>query len=202
MSGSAIVDVDDPGPMKIQEIGHVTFISFARAHQTANTKLPAEMAGSLLPPEKLGELRQLIHGHVSEAGVQEQIRTALSEILSQHGGRYSCTDIGCKEGVYPLSHHPPFPSFLPLCRTLDEATLLEALEERGIIEQVMATLNLGRIDKSEKPDQSDERREAIKTEGGRREESLVSPQHLHPRSSSPDGKRRVSLNLSIVIMTV
>lgn len=112
-------------------------------------------------------------------------------------------DTGCKEGVYPLSHHsPPFPSSLPLCRTLDEATLLEALEERGIIEQVMATLNLGRKDKSEKPDQSDERREAMKTDGERREESLVSPQHLHPRSSSPDGKRHVSLNLSIVIMAV
>lgn len=43
---------------------------------------------SSLPPEKLGELRQLIHGHISEAGVQEQIRTAISEILSEQGGRY------------------------------------------------------------------------------------------------------------------
>ena len=71
-------------------------------------------------------------------------------------------------------------------RTLDEATLLEALEERGIIEQIMTTLNLGRISKS---DQNDERRET-KTEGGRREESIVSPtpRYLHPRLNSPDGK--------------
>lgn len=48
---------------------------------------------SSLPPEKLGELRQLIHGHISEAGVQEQIRTAISEILSEQGGRYVWQDL-------------------------------------------------------------------------------------------------------------
>jgi hypothetical protein len=78
----------DNEPMKIQKIGHVTKISVSAG------SLNCIMAGSLLPPEKLGELRQLIHGHVAEAGVQEKIRAALSEILSQHGGRYSLKPTG------------------------------------------------------------------------------------------------------------
>lgn len=48
---------------------------------------PVAMASSL-PAEKVGELRQLIHGHISEAGVQEQIRAAISDVVSQRGGRY------------------------------------------------------------------------------------------------------------------
>ena len=145
------------------------------------------MAGSLLPPEKLGELRQLIHGHVSEAGIQEQIRTALSGILSQHGGRYRQPHVHMYD-VSGLS--------LPLSRTLDEATLLEALEEKGIIEQVMTTLNLSRLSESEEPGLKGERRET-KTEGERREESLVSPRHLHPRLQSPDGKINCLLHVCV-----
>jgi hypothetical protein len=87
--------------------------------------------------------------------------------------------------LYERTPSPSTPS-----RTLDEATLLEALEERGIIEQVMTTLNLGRISKS---GQNDERRET-KTEGERREESIVSPKYFHPRLSSPDGKIHISIN--------
>ena len=88
------------------------------------------------------------------------------------------------KGLFLPPPPPPHPS-----RTLDEATLLEALEERGIIEQVTTTLNLGRISKS---DQNDERRET-KMEGGRREETIVSPtsRYLHPHLSSPDGKIHV-----------
>ena len=37
-----------------------------------------------LPPEKLSELRQLIHSRVSQLGVQEQIRGFLTE--TQEGG--------------------------------------------------------------------------------------------------------------------
>lgn len=64
-----------------------------------------------LPPEKLSELRQLIHSCVSQLGVQEQIRGFLAE--SQEGGR----------GV-------------------DEETLLRALEERGMVDQVLQSLHL------------------------------------------------------------
>lgn len=64
-----------------------------------------------LPPEKLSELRQLIHSRVSQLGVQEQIRGFLAE--SQEGGR----------GV-------------------DEETLLRALKERGMVDQVLQSLNL------------------------------------------------------------
>ena len=64
-----------------------------------------------LPPEKLSELRQLIHSRVSQLGVQEQIRGFLAE--TQEGGR----------GV-------------------DEETLLRALEERGMVDQVLQSLHL------------------------------------------------------------
>lgn len=64
-----------------------------------------------LPPEKLSELRQLIHGRVSQLGVQEQIRSCLAE--TQEGGR-----------------------------EVDEGALLRALEERGLIDQVMQSLHL------------------------------------------------------------
>ena len=47
-------------------------------------KLREEMS---LPSEKLSELRQAIHGHVSRGSVQEQIRACLSEALAQEGGR-------------------------------------------------------------------------------------------------------------------
>lgn len=64
-----------------------------------------------LPPEKLSELRQLIHSRVSQLGVQEQIRGFLAE--SQEGGRGA-----------------------------DEETLLRALEERGMVDQVLQSLHL------------------------------------------------------------
>ena len=64
-----------------------------------------------LLPEKLSELRQLIHSRVSQLGVQEQIRGFLAE--SQEGGRGA-----------------------------DEETLLRALEERGMVDQVLQSLHL------------------------------------------------------------
>ena len=42
---------------------------------------------SSLPPEKLAELRQVVHSHVSQTGVQEEIEGCLSEILAQDGSR-------------------------------------------------------------------------------------------------------------------
>lgn len=97
--------------------------------------------------------------------------------------------------LYRTSMDPPSSS-LPLCRTLDEATLLEALEERGVIEEVMTTLNLSGIRNSEKPDKKDEGR-GTATERERREESLVSPRHLHPHLSSPDGKMTFIMHVCI-----
>lgn len=78
-----------------------------------------------------------------------------------------------------------------LCRTLDEGTLLEALEERGLIEQVMKSLNLSRESGStEKP--LSPHGGLMKEEGGReeerQEESLASPQYFHHRLSSPPGR--------------
>lgn len=77
-------------------------------------------------------------------------------------------------------------------RTLDEGTLLEALEERGLIEQVMTTLNLSRASESRLSPRHDgrcsegERMEREK----QREKNLGSPQHLHNYSSSPEGMRQ------------
>lgn len=42
-----------------------------------------------LPPEKIAELRQLVHNHVSRTDVQEQIRGCLSEALTEEGGRWA-----------------------------------------------------------------------------------------------------------------
>lgn len=43
---------------------------------------------SSLPAEKLSQLRQAIHGHISKGNVQEKIRACLTEALAQEGGRY------------------------------------------------------------------------------------------------------------------
>lgn len=40
-----------------------------------------------LPSEKLSQLRQAIHGHVSDGNIQEKIRACLTEALAQEGGR-------------------------------------------------------------------------------------------------------------------
>ena len=67
-----------------------------------------------LPNERVSELRQLIHAHVSSQGVQEQIRDCISELAGQNGDS----------------------------KQLDETKLLHLLEEKGLIDRVMAELKL------------------------------------------------------------
>ena len=80
---------------------------------------------------------------------------------------------------------------------MDERALLEALEEKGLIEQVVKSLNLGRGSKSssylsprhEKPASSEEESErGGEEERTRLDRSPCSPPHLHHRLSAPDGK--------------
>ncbi len=42
-------------------------------------------AMSAIPPEKLTELRQLVHSHVSKVGIQEQIRGCIAGVVSDGG---------------------------------------------------------------------------------------------------------------------
>ena len=79
-------------------------------------------------------------------------------------------------------------------RTLDEDALLVALEERGLVEQVVKTLNLSQVSQSQ-AEPSPSRGEVADGEGGEGEgeregeSPRISPQHLHHRLSSPDGKK-------------
>lgn len=40
-----------------------------------------------LPAEKLTQLRQVIHAHVSQGGIQEQIKACLADALALEEGR-------------------------------------------------------------------------------------------------------------------
>ena len=74
---------------------------------------------SELPPEKLNALRQLVHSHVSECGFQDQIRRCVAESMGEmresDGGR------------------------------VDERTVMRVLEERGMVDQVLQSLNLSTV---------------------------------------------------------
>ena len=88
-------------------------------------------------------------------------------------------------------------------RTLDEDSLLEALEERGLVEQVVKTLNLSRVSQTreeqspsyggvvgrEEGEGEREREEGEREEERENESPAGSPQHLHHRLSSPGGKK-------------
>ncbi len=52
-----------------------------------------EKAMSALPPEKIAELRQLVHSHVTKAGVQEQIRGCIAGVVSEGDTRYSMQSV-------------------------------------------------------------------------------------------------------------
>ena len=67
-----------------------------------------------LPSEKVAELRQLIHSRVSQLGIRDEIR--------------GCVDSLGRDGAGG--------------RTLDEEVLMSALEERGVVDHVMQSLNL------------------------------------------------------------
>ena len=70
-----------------------------------------------LPAEKLAELRQLIHDHIAELGLQDEIRSCIS---TQKG-------------------------------RVDEQSLMRALEEKGIVDQVMQSLNLSKGNSAKTP---------------------------------------------------
>lgn len=68
-----------------------------------------------LPPEKISELKQLIHSHLSQLDIHGQIRNVLSESLRNESGT---------EGN----------------RFADEQNLLKILKDQGIVEDIMKTL--------------------------------------------------------------
>ena len=75
---------------------------------------PADERAMALPSEKLAELRQLIHSRVSQLGIQDEIR--------------GCVDSLGQDGAGG--------------RTPDEGALMRTLEERGVVDRVMQSLNL------------------------------------------------------------
>lgn len=66
-----------------------------------------------LPPEKINELKQVIHAHLSNLDIHGQIRNVLSESLRENQLE--------KENV-------------------QESNLLESLKERGIVDDIMKSL--------------------------------------------------------------
>lgn len=76
-----------------------------------------------LPPEKVSELKQVIHNHLSQLDVHGQIRNVLSESLREK-------DVDEKN--------------------LGESGLLELLKERGIVDDIMKTLEFQGVDKNKK----------------------------------------------------
>eukprot|EP00794_Sanderia_malayensis_P018997 gene18997-20909_t len=71
-----------------------------------------------LPPEKLSELKQIIHRHLDQIDIHGRIRQCLSESMQQDDEE----------------------------NTLEEDGLLRTLKERGVIEEVMRSLNFKDID--------------------------------------------------------
>lgn len=68
-----------------------------------------------LPPEKISELKQLIHSHLSQLDIHGQIRNVLSESLRNESGANGN-------------------------KSTDEQNLLKVLKEQGIVEDIMKTL--------------------------------------------------------------
>ena len=77
------------------------------------------MAQAQLPPERLAELRQLIQTRISGEDMREQIRCCVAATICA-GGKEE------REG-----------------ERASEREVLRLLEERGLVEQVMRSLNLG-----------------------------------------------------------
>ena len=78
------------------------------------------MVGAELPPERLAELRQLIQNRVSGEAIREQIRGCVTATL--------CA--GEEEGRGGGGR-------------VSEGEVLRTLEERGVVDEVMESLNLG-----------------------------------------------------------
>ena len=75
-----------------------------------------------LPAEKVHELKQIIHSHLSQMNVHSKIKGCLDDSFTDEDDR----------------------------RGIDEATLLNALKERGIVDDVMRTLKFEGIDGQQK----------------------------------------------------
>jgi len=73
-----------------------------------------------LPPEKVQELKQLIHNHMSHASVHSRIKSCVEE------------------------------SFTGEEQDLDEAHLLKALKDRGIVDEVMKSLRFEGLEREER----------------------------------------------------
>lgn len=71
-----------------------------------------------LPAEKVYELKQLIHNHLSQMNVHSKIKGYLDETLTDEDDE----------------------------RAVDEAVLLNALKQRGIVDDVMRTLRFEGVD--------------------------------------------------------
>ncbi|XP_032225955.2 centrosomal protein of 76 kDa [Nematostella vectensis] len=88
-----------------------------------------------LPPEKIQELKQIIHNHMSHASVHSRIK-------------------GCVEE-----------SFVGDDREIDEASLLNALKEKGIVDEVMRSLRFEGLEREKrKAKLGGEKREVEKEE--------------------------------------
>ena len=88
-----------------------------------------------LPPEKVNELKQVIHKHLSELDVHGQIRNVLSESLREN-------------------------------ETADENNLLEMLKDRGIVDDIMKTLQFEGIEKKSKAVSSKDGSKILKEKAG------------------------------------
>lgn len=78
-----------------------------------------------LPPEKLNELKQVIHCHLNQLDIHGQIRNVLSESLGEN----------------EINE-----------RNVGKENLLSILKEKGIVDDVMKTLEFQGIDKGKKSD--------------------------------------------------
>ena len=78
-----------------------------------------------LPPEKLNELKQVIHSHLNQLDIHGQIRNVLSESLREN----------------EIDE-----------RNIGKENLLSILKEKGIVDDVLETLEFQGIDKGKKSD--------------------------------------------------
>lgn len=84
---------------------------------------------------------------------------------------------------------PLLESIIIVCRPLEEGALLEALEEKGLVDEVMKSLNLSRESESmvEQPLSHGGLVEGGGVAEESKEEGVASPQHLHHNLSYPNG---------------
>lgn len=89
-----------------------------------------------LPPEKVQELKQIIHNHMSHASVHSRIQSCVEE------------------------------SFTGEDRDIDEAGLLQALKDKGVVDEVMRSLRFEGLGREQRKARSpkEKRREFVEEE--------------------------------------